>query len=171
MVYMFSKNAATQASTQSQLAPNRGRRREHLTPSQAFIPLRPLGWGAQLNHAALTLTAAILFAPQVILHPAAMLALPVGAYFISGAIARIVHRHNNPARLRRWARKYQGIQVTTADAVTLLAGGATGTHAATLHGDHLHLAPIEGPTRLVRAEGDSSEAPARPQANPVPSVA
>jgi hypothetical protein len=139
---MFSRKAATQSSTLTQLAPTRGRRREHLTPGQAFIPLRPLGWGAQLNHAVLTLTAAVLFAPQVVLHPAALLALPVGAYFISGAIARIVHRHNNPARLRRWARKYRGAQISTADAVTLLGGGATATHAAALHGDHLHLTPI-----------------------------
>lgn len=139
MVYMFSQNAATTPSTPGRLAPNRGRRREQLNPSQAFMPLRPAGWGTQLNHAALAITAAILFAPQIALDPTAIVALAAGAYFTSGAAARIFHRHNNPSRLRHWARKHHGLQITTSDAIALLGGGATATHSAALHGDHLHL--------------------------------
>lgn len=165
MVYMSSENTATESSTHNGRRAEHGRRKERPDSAQTFTPEAPLGWGTQLNYSALTLTAAVFVAPQILLYPAALAALPLAAFFTSGVAARNLNRRANTARLRTWARKHHGLQLSSKEARDLLVGGTTGTHQATLHGTHLHLAPVREPVV-------AQEVPAIPgiPGNPVPAI-
>lgn len=164
---MFSMKSATPPSTPDAPARTRGRRAELPDPATTFTLSRPPGWGSQVNHAALALSAACFVAPQIILYPAVLISMPAAVFVISRIATKAAHETSDRFRLRRWASKHLGVQLDTDDAIQLLDGGATATHAATLHGHHFHVSAIEAQAPAVSAIKGADGAPG----NPVPVVA
>jgi len=165
MAYMPSKNPANETSAPNPARAPHGRRKELPDTTRAFTPAAPLGWGTQLNYAAIILATAAFVAPQILLHPTIFGALPIATYFTSGIAIRRLNRRANLARFRRWARRHHTLRLTTAEARDLLDGGATATHQGTLHGTHLHLTEL--PVAAAPQEAPAIEAPS---GNPVPVI-
>lgn len=172
MVYMLSENTATESATRDTASILHGRRKELPNDPSAFTPEPAPKWDASLNAAFVALAAAVVLAPQLLLHPTALIAVPAATYCLTAVASRNIAHGLNASRIRRWARKTHQLQLTRADARELLAGRSAAAHQAVRHGNHLHIHPMpeQAAPPTPPADDETPSQGAALQLGPVPAV-